>query len=119
VHLFETGSATQIGEGAIIISDTNDDVADLRKEAIIRKFPDTAGREASRLVVRPTLGGEPLKALRTKLSTVKFKCEVDDFSLHACVEVPHFFEAAAGPAIPVFLLFSIMVLDVVARGGQH
>jgi len=73
VHLFGTGSATQIGEGSVIISDTND-VDDLL-EAIIRKFPDTAGQEANKLVVRPTRHGEPLKLLRTKLSTVQFECD--------------------------------------------
>lgn len=83
MHLFETGSTTQIGEGAITISaDTH---IDALREATIRKFPETAGQEANNLVVRPTRGGEPLTALRTRLFAVRFKCE-DDGSLHAFVD---------------------------------
>jgi len=72
-------------EDFVTISAAND-VADLL-EAIIRKFPNTAGQEPNNLVVRPTRGGEPLMALRTKLSAVKFKCKADG-SLHVYVDVP-------------------------------
>jgi len=95
--LVPPGSITQIGEDFVLVSDASD-VADVR-EAVIRKFPDTAGGEANKLVVRPNRGGEPLTALRTKLSAVKFERE-DDRSLHASVEVPpKAEEGPAGPAI--------------------
>jgi len=86
VHLFNTGSIAQIGEGSVIVSATND-VDDLRKAIIREGFSALEGRKFDELVVRPTRGGEPLTALRAKLSEVKFKCE-DDRSLHAYVEVP-------------------------------
>jgi len=109
VHLFEAGSTPQIGEDSVIVSATND-VADLRK-AITREFPDTAGGEANKLVVRPTRGGEPLTALRTKLSEVKFKCD-DDRSLHAYVEV-------APKAETVGEILSKFSAKVSAKHNQH
>jgi len=84
VHLFNLGSTTQIGEDSVTIS-ADVHVGALRK-AIIHEFPDTAGGEANKLVVKPTLGGEALTPLTTKLSAVKFHLKDDGF-LHAYVDV--------------------------------
>jgi len=83
VHVYETGSTTQIGEAG---SATNANINDLRKAIFAKDFAGLEGRKFNQLVVRPTRGGEPLAA-RTKLSAVRFECE-DDGSLHAYVEVP-------------------------------
>jgi len=92
VHLFNLGSTTQIGEDSVTIS-ADVHVGALRK-AIIHEFPDTAGGEANKLVVKPTLGGEALTPLTTKLSAVKFHLKDDGF-LHAYVAVPPKTEGAA------------------------
>jgi len=98
VHLFNTGSTAQIGEGSVTISaDTH---VDALRKAIIHEFPDTAGGEANKLVVRPTLGGEALTALRTRLSAVKFEFQGDG-SFHAYVDVP---PKPEGPAAGYFFL---------------
>jgi len=72
VHLFNLGSTTQIGEGSVtILADVH---VDALREAIIAKWKNSKlkDRDADELVVKPTLGGEALTPLTTKLSAINF-----------------------------------------------
>lgn len=82
VHLFETGSANEIGKDAVVISATAH-VAALR-EAIIHKFKSEVA--AYQLVVKPTHDGAPLAA-EMRLWKVMFELDADQ-ERHAYVEVP-------------------------------